>query len=549
MNGVPFAGRVDPRERRYIRATRILWQSGAIRNAEALLADGDAVATLRPGTDAEPTAILLDFGTELHGGIRIDAPRIEPKGPARFRVRFGESASEAMGAPNNDHALHDTVVDVPWMGHAEIGNTGFRFARLDLLDTQATVELRQVLAVAILRPLDYLGSFECSDPLLSRIWQVGATTVHLCMQDHVWDGIKRDRLVWIGDLHPEQRVVSTVFGDVDVVPASLDYARDHTPLPAWMNGISSYSLWWILCHRDWFQHHGDRAYLAQQRGYLLGLLAQVADCLDAQGCEHLTGGRFLEWPTSRDATAIDAGLQALTVLALRAGADLCRALGEESAATRATAGADRAAAFRRPPTASKQANALAVLGGMADAADTNRTVLAQDPHRGLSTFYGYYILQARALAGDHAGCLALLRAYWGGMLQMGATTFWEGFDIDWMDGSAPIDELVPEGTRDIHADFGDYCYEGLRHSLCHGWAAGPTAWLTEHVLGLAPAAPGFARLAVRPHLSGLQYARGTLPTPHGIVRVEHVAGDDGRVETTIDAPDGIEIVRDAQESG
>ncbi|NQT52822.1 alpha-L-rhamnosidase, partial [bacterium] len=207
MNGVPFAGRVDPRERRYIRPTRILWQSGAIQNAEALLADGDAVAALHPGTDAEPTAIVLDFGTELHGGIRIDAPRIEPKGSARFRVRFGESASEAMGAPDNDHALHDTVVDVPWMGHAEIGNTGFRFVRLDLLDTQATVELREVLAVAILRPLDYLGSFECSDPLLNRIWQVGATTVHLCMQDHVWDGIKRDRLVWIGDLHPEQRVV------------------------------------------------------------------------------------------------------------------------------------------------------------------------------------------------------------------------------------------------------------------------------------------------------------------------------------------------------
>jgi H/ACA ribonucleoprotein complex subunit 4 len=29
---------------------------------------------------------------------------------------------------------------------------------------------------------------------------------------------------------------------------------------------------------------------------------------------------------------------------------------------------------------------------------------------------------------------------------------------------------------DIHGDFGDHCYRGFRHSLCHGWASGPTAW-------------------------------------------------------------------------
>ena len=54
-----------------------------------------------------------------------------------------------------------------------------------------------------LRDLQYLGSFECSDERLNTIWQTGAYTVHLNMQDYLWDGIKRDRLVWIGDMHPE----------------------------------------------------------------------------------------------------------------------------------------------------------------------------------------------------------------------------------------------------------------------------------------------------------------------------------------------------------
>ena len=78
------------------------------------------------------------------------------------------------------------------------------------------------------------------------------------------DGPKRDRLVWIGDLHPETMTVATVFGNQPIVPASLDLIRDETPLPKWMNGISSYSMWWVLIHRDWYRHQGD--------------VAQDADC-------------------------------------------------------------------------------------------------------------------------------------------------------------------------------------------------------------------------------------------------------------------------------
>lgn len=40
---------------------------------------------------------------------------------------------------------------------------------------------------------------------------------------------------------------------------------------------------------------------------------------------------------------------------------------------------------------------------------------------------GYYILTARAMAGDYEGCLEAIREYWGGMLSLGATTFWEDF--------------------------------------------------------------------------------------------------------------------------
>jgi hypothetical protein len=131
------------------------------------------------------------------------------------------------------------------------------------------------------------------------------------------------------------------------------------------------------------------------------------------------------------------------------------------------------------------------------------------------------------------------------MLDLGATTFWEDFNLDWVPGSVGINDLVPEGAKSIHTDYGNYCYKGLRHSLCHGWASGPTAWLSEHVLGFRPLAPGCAKLLVKPNLCGLEWAEGRFPTPKGVVTARHEAAENGKVNSKIGAPDGIEIVREA----
>lgn len=533
----------DPRVRAFVMPTRIVWASAeGVTDPRNLLKDDDSLCVLHTRDAANPAAVLLDFGAELHGGVRIETPITSTGQRVRARIRFGESASEAMGDPNNDHAIHDFDAHLPWFGHAELGNTGFRFVRIDITEPGVEVSLRKVRAVFLYRDLEYLGSFESSDERLNRIWSTGAYTVHLCMQDHLWDGIKRDRLVWLGDMHPETMVVSTVFGDCDVVRESLDYVRDRTPLPAWMNGISSYSLWWIKCHHDWYRYHGSLSYLREQRDYLLPLLERLEGFVGPDGCERLDGHRFLDWPSSTDPQAVDLGLQGMMVIALRAGADICRVLGETGAADRAAETADRASRCLRPPSPSKQANAIAALAGIQDPVATNRDILAKRPLSGVSTFYGYYVLQARALAGDYAGCLELIRNYWGAMLDYGATTFWEDFNLDWIGNAGPIDELPQPGKADLHADFGDFCYKGLRHSLCHGWAAGPTAWLTEHVLGLTPASPGFATVCVRPNLAGLAWVRGAIPTPHGPIRVEHTARTDGSIRTVIDSPPGVTIV-------
>ena len=558
-------------KREYISPTRIVWieHGDNISNIEYLLREGNGQADLTnshicvvKSTSTEHPAILLDFGRELHGGLQIVTGMPADHTPVRIRVRYGESASEAMceidgkNGATNDHAIRDFETTLPWLGKIELGNSGFRFVRIDLLDDNRELHLKEVRAISIMRDLKYRGTFECNDERLNQIWQTGARTVHLNMQEYLWDGIKRDRLVWMGDMHPEVMTISHVFGNNEIVPKSLDLLKSVTPLPNWMNTMYTYSLWWIIVQRDWYNFHGDSQYLENQRDYLVGLLdILLTKRIDENGYE-TSGGDFLDWPSNANQPAMKAGTQALMMMAIKAGSELCSHLGEEAMAARCQeryAKMEEVAPkiveqyFREAehPTApgSKQAASLMALAGILDAEKANADVLTVEGARGFSTFYGYYMLQAMAKAGDYEGAMQVIRDFWGAMLDMGATSFWEDFNIDWLPNTAPIDELVPEGKKDIHGDFGAYCYEGFRHSLCHGWASGPTAWMIEHVLGVKVVEAGCKVVRITPHLGELEWAKGSFPTPYGDIQISHTRQADGSVKSKIDAPRGVKIIK------
>ncbi|RFM25634.1 alpha-L-rhamnosidase-related protein [Deminuibacter soli] len=540
---------------RYITPARIIKTTGNIVNAAQVLQPGTGQADLTGrnicvlrNIGPVKASLLLDFGKELQGGLQLITGMHTSGKPVRVRLRFGESVTEALsdtgGIPNatNDHAIRDEIVQLPWLGKFETGNTGFRFVNITLVDTFAELKLKEVSAMFAFQDIPYIGSFSCSDSLLNKIWRTGAYTVHLNMQDYLWDGIKRDRLVWVGDMHPEVATINAVFGDNPAVTKSLDRSRDDTPLPQWMNGISTYSMWWILIQRDWYYHNGDTVYLRKQAPYLRQLLRLLCSKTDHQNSEHLDGMRFLDWPSSQDSLAIHAGLQAMMVLSLQAGADLSRQLGDASTAAHCDATITRLKKHIPDANGSKQAAALLALSGLWPAEKAN-AILSKDGAQRFSTFYGYYMLQAQAMAGDYTGALNNIRSYWGGMLQMGATTFWEDFDISWMRDASRIDELPVPGKKDIHGDNGAYCYIGFRHSLCHGWASGPTPWLTQHILGIEVLEPGCRKVRIVPHLGDLQFAEGSFPTPYGIIKVKHIKQADGSVSSSIQAPEEVTVIR------
>lgn len=545
----------------YLTPTRIVWTSDNnsekyVINTRSILKQGTGQADLNTGTylrligdDTNKGGIILDFGKEIQGGLEI-ITSINNKNPAgKVRIRFGESVAEAMsdiggeGGATNDHAMRDFIVTLPWLGRLTVGDSGFRFARIDVIDPDMEIEIKEISAVFAYRDIPYLGSFRCNDERLNRIWLTGAYTVHLNMQDYLWDAIKRDRLVWVGDLHPEVMTINTVFGYNDVVPKSLDLARDITPLPAWMNGISSYSMWWIIIHRDWYLYQGNLEYLKEQQEYMSRLLKLLSEKIDKDGKEILDGNRFLDWPSSENPETIHAGLQSMMVMTFEAGEELSRTLNDKESEKLCQSTLKKLRKYIPDITSSKQAASLLGLSGLIAPEKANDEVLAQNGVHGMSTFHGYYMLNARAKAGDYKGALDNIREYWGAMLDLGATTFWEDFDINWMKNAARIDEVVPEGKVDVHASYGGYCYKGYRHSFCHGWASGPTTWLSRYVLGVEPLEAGCKKVRITPNLGDLKWVEGSFPTPYGVIEIKHTKQADGRIESEINAPEGIVVVK------
>jgi hypothetical protein len=78
-------------------------------------------------------------------------------------------------------------------------------------------------------------------------------------------------------------------------------------------------------------------------------------------------------------------------------------------------------------------------------------------------------------------------------------------------------------------------------SLCHAWGASPVYLLGRYYLGVSPTKPGYAEYEVRPQLGDLEWMRGDVPTPFGLI---HVEMDRNSISVRSDGGNGTLIIGD-----
>lgn len=449
---------------------------------------------------------VYDFGCELFGHIWIRS-LIKPK------ISVGESKYEASDTINKVLEQSTEMVLAEkglWKSKSLMA---FRYVYAD-------VKNEDIQCNAVFYPVRYKGAFACSDSMLTRIWMNSAYTLRLCMHDFLIDGIKRDRLPWAGDLAMSMMADAYTFGDAEIVRRSLNVLGRAGIKEKDINGIIDYSLWWVIAQYQYQLYFGDKEHLKREWPRIKETLDLLSARCDSSGfLIPRNNWLFIDWVKQEKWTA----LQILWWWAQQSGEKLAYSLGDTKTAihwknisgllqkeleTKAWS-EDKAIWLANPALPdmmSKHPNFLAVISGLASKNQyepIHRFLLNKDVNPVGTPYMAGFENLVLARLGDIDSMIAHVNAYWGGMIQQGATTFWEAYDQN---------QVGKEAFSFYDRPYGK--------SLCHAWSAGPAAFLPSEIFGLYPLENGWKRFSVNPNLGSLKWASATVPTPLGDIVIE-----------------------------
>ena len=474
--------------------------------------------------------VIADFGEETFGYLRL----LDVKGKGKVKVIYAESEDEMYCeelAGGMDGALdgwEQLSLEATRDYRRAIAH-GFRYVHV--IPVAGDVTVGSVTMDYETKGLPVRGSFRCSDPELNRIWDVSVHTLELTCREVFIEGVKRDHWVWSGDAVQSFLMNYYVYGDYDGCRDTLWTLRGKDPVKCHLNRIMDYTFYWFDAVEKYRLYSGD-AHIAQQvYPRMKSLLEFALGRLDANGRPANAPGdwMFIDWAPEplHNEGGVTCFEQMLLVRALEATAAMAQEVGE---ATDAEAYRARAAKLKAEvvplwwdaekgalmhllkedgtldPQLTRYPNMFGLFYGYFDDAQREsviRNVVFNDAVMKIQTPYmRFYELEALCALGRQEQVTKEIKAYWGGMLRLGATSFWELYN--------------PTESGAQH-----YAMYGRRFgkSLCHAWGASPVYLLGRYYLGVTPTSPGFKTYDVKPNLGGLDWIEGDVPTPWGRIHV------------------------------
>jgi hypothetical protein len=428
----------------------------------------------------------------------------------------------------------------------------FRYVGLAITTGDEALDLTGVGHRFCAYPYAVQAEFSSSDPRLDAVFRAGVRTMRLCSHETFEDCPHYEQMQYAGDTMITSKLGMLTSGDARLSRQAVlhfDWSRLSDGLTQarypsrLVQIIPSWSLHWITCVRDLAMVGGDLATAGEVWPGIRSVLDWFRRHGDADGLPaKLPYWNVTDWcpwwprgvvPGAADGPVCILGAQFIT--ALDETAELARLLGRDEEAAALTREADglRAALHRRfwseeeglyfdrpgGPEVSQYGNAWAIACGAADAA-TRARIMARFPSDEKlapgSFFCWHLVFRALRRAGEYDRMPEFLGP-WHESVEAGLDTF------------------VEENS--------------YWRSLCHAWSAHPVVECLQGILGVTPAAPGYAAIRVAPQRCGLTQAQGRVCTPRGLVEVAwrqdeagmHVEGT-GPADTplTLVAPDGRE---------
>ncbi|MDP9079995.1 MAG: alpha-L-rhamnosidase N-terminal domain-containing protein [Bacteroidota bacterium] len=377
-------------------------------------------------------------------------------------------------------------------------------------------------------PVQYQGQFECSYPFFNELWHITRWTTQMCMNDMLYDSpLHQEPIGCTGDYFIESLNDYYAFGDAWLVRQNLiqtammldknDYKMFHT----------SYSLLWIQMMLKYYEYTGDKQLLTQLSPYVQKLLNRFESYLDKDYLlSNAPNYMFMDWIRINEFNAHHppavVGMGYLTMMyykALKDGSAINQITGNYAVGRRddllsskiksalnrrlyvkekglykdgipfitKVKPGDWLPADKDLVTFSPHVNTLAVLYDIAPKNEQKALmnyVVTQKDYQ-LQPYFMSYVL-----AGLHH-----TDQIDEGLRQVGL----------WKNG-------IDTSTYTLKENWNDKTDDGYTGDYSHAWGGSPLLFLSQSILGISPAGPGFRKIKIMPYAGEkITFAKGAVP--------------------------------------
>lgn len=478
-----------------------------------------------------------------------------------IRLTYAESLFDSKGAKGNRNETEGKTI----LGYSDYflpdgkANRLFRplwfrtwrYLQMEIQTKGEALQIDRFSSEFTAYPLKENAVFDSDQPDLKKIWNVGWRTARLCANETYFDCPYYEQLQYVGDTRIQSLISLYVSGDDRLVRSALTgfnesiffegLTRSRYP-SANPQIIPPFSLYWVDMVNDYWTLRDDPEFIKNFLPGIESVLGWFTRRIDKE--TGLLGKveywNFVDWAIEwawnndkgiggvpeggyRDGNSSILSMQ--FAYAAQRAAELFRYYGESAKADKYSEIAQKLtkAVYEKcwdeshgylADTPSKKAFSMhaqifGVLTNTIPENDQKAFVLHFMNDKSLiqpTMYFRFYLTQAlkkTGLADHYLETLGL----WNDMLNKGLTTFAEN----------------PDPTR----------------SDCHAWSASPDYDFLATVAGIRPASPGFKTVEIQPALGKLNFIKGQLPHPAGMISFDlKRKGTDGLTGEVI-LPEGL----------
>lgn len=473
--------------------------------------------------------VSLCFSAVAHSPIRIIYAecytQLDASHGTRYKASRDDASQPESGLPGVVDVVHATGHEQTF---APFWYRAFRYIRLEY-DPTANFQLTSLTYAPYFYPLDSAGQFTCSDTCFNQMWNISRNTVLCCMHEMYVDCPFYEQQQYDMDSCLEMLFTFRMSADdrmplkslTDLAHSQMANGMLQANYPSTMvQIIPDFTLFWILMLREYVRHTGsDKAHIAAAKE-LAGTMDKALGAFEPyiQG-NGLIGPMpywpFVDWvPTWPVGVPVGGREEPITVTCLMYAAAL-------------KAAAELSVSFGRPERASEyQRRAAEMITNVNRSCYDQAVGLYRDtPSRqNYSQHTTLWAILSGAVTGEEAGLL--MDRTLDGHVPVATCTFSMNHYFFRALEAADRYHYAPQvfdgwqKMLDLHCT--SWCENpDSPRSECHGWSSAPIYEFSEKILGVYPTADGFSRVRIQPYIDhfGLNWAKGTVPTPYGVISV------------------------------